>query len=150
MKTLKFVILVLAAVVSTGAFAQKKKKIKEKKSDRIEIVSIYFNLYTDSLKKGFYNYINVDGQMSDGSWLPLDSTHIIFTSNAGDFNGNAIFLDSSWKEETIKVKAVLRSNPAIWKETTIYIRKRGFDEPLKTGEQILDEMKKKSKKTSKG
>jgi hypothetical protein len=147
MKTLKFAFLILAAVMTTTACAQKKKKkSKEEKHFSTEIESIHFNLYTDSLKKGFYNYINVDGKMTDGSWMPLDSTHIIFTSNAGLFKGNDIFLDSSWKQETIKVKAVLRSNPTVWKEITIYIRKRGFDEPLKTDEQILDEMKKKAKK----
>jgi hypothetical protein len=150
MKILKFTILILAAVLSTGAFAQKKKSKYKQKNSTPEIVNIYFNLYTDSLKKGFYNYISVDGEMSDGSWLPLDSSHIIFTSNAGSFKGNDIFLDSSWKEETIKVKAVLRSNSTIWKETTIYIRKRGFDELLKTNEQILDEMKNKAKKSKKG
>ena len=30
--------------------------------------SIFFNLYTDSLKKGTYNYINVDGQFTDGAF----------------------------------------------------------------------------------
>jgi hypothetical protein len=147
MKTLKFAFLILAAVMTTTACAQKKKKkSKEEKHFRTEIESIHFNLYTDSLKKGFYNYINVDGKMSDGTWMPLDSTQILFTSNAGSFKGNDIFLDSSWKQETIKVKAVLKNNPTIWKEITIYIRKRGFDEPLKTDEEILDEMKKKAKK----
>ena len=146
MKTLKFAFLILAAVVTTTACAQKKKKSKENKQALTEIESIHFNLYTDSLKKGFYNYINVDGKMTDGTWMPLDSTQILFTSNAGRFMGNDIFLDSSWKEETIRVKAVLRKNPTIWKEITIYIRKRGFDEPLKTDEEILEEMKKKAKK----
>lgn len=107
-----------------------------------KVDSLYFNLYTDSLKKGFYNYINVDARMSDGSWRPLDSTFLKFTSNAGPFRGNDLFIDSSYKGETVHVKAVLKSNPAIWKETTIYIRKRPFSEPLKTNEEILDEMRK--------
>jgi hypothetical protein len=38
------------------------------------------------------------------------------------------------------VKAVLKSNPSIQKEIVIYIRKRGFTEPLKTNEEIFDEM----------
>lgn len=113
-----------------------------------KVDSIYFHLYTDSLKKGFYNYINVDGKLTDGSWQPLDSTQIIFTSNTGFFRGNDLFIDSSYKDETVKVKAILKSNPAIWKETTIYIRKRGFTEPLKTKEEILDEMQHGKKKGS--
>jgi hypothetical protein len=103
--------------------------------------SIYFHLYTDSLKKGFYNYINVDGKLSDGSWRPLDSTQVLFTSDAGFFRGNDLFIDSAYKGQTVRIKAVLKTNPAIWKETSIYIRKRGFTEPLKTNEEILDEIR---------
>jgi hypothetical protein len=104
------------------------------------VESIYFNLYTDSLKKGFFNYINIDGKLSDGSWQPLDSSQITFIANTGHFQGNDLFIDSSYKGEKVTVKAILRSNPQIWKEVIIYIRKRGFDEPLKTNEEILDEM----------
>jgi hypothetical protein len=107
---------------------------------------IQFNLYTDSLKKGFYNYISVDGKYSDGSWLPLDSSHIKFTANTGYFKGNDIFIDSAYKGDSIVVKAILRSNPAVCKEVTIYIRKRGFDEPLKTNEEILQDMRNRSRK----
>lgn len=114
-----------------------------------KIENIYFNLYTDSLKKGFYNYINVDGKTTDDRWMPLDSTTIILTTNGGTFKGNNLFIDSSYTAETVKVKAVLRSNPAIWKETVIYIRKRGFDEPLKTSEEILEDMKRQKVKVKK-
>jgi hypothetical protein len=111
-----------------------------------KVESIYFNLYTDSLKKGFFNYISVDGKTAEGKWMPLDSSQVIFISDAGFFKGNDLFIDSSYKGETVRVKAILKSNRSIWKETVIYIRKRGFDEPLKTNEEILDEMKHKSKK----
>ena len=111
-----------------------------------KVDSIYFNLYTDSLKKGFYNYISVDGKMSDGSWSPLDSTQVLFISDAGFFKGNDLFIDSTYTAETVRVKAVLKSNPRIWKETVIHIRKRGFTEPLKSNEEIFEDMKKKSAK----
>jgi hypothetical protein len=111
-----------------------------------KVESIYFNLYTDSLKKGFFNYISVDGKTAEGKWMPLDSSQVVFISDAGFFKGNDLFIDSSYKGETVRVKAILKSNRSIWKETVIYIRKRGFDEPLKTNEEILDEMKHKSKK----
>jgi len=105
-----------------------------------KVESIHFNLYTDSLKKGFFNYISIDGKLADGSWQPLDSSQITFIANTGFFKGNDLFIDSSYNGETVKVKAILRSNPRIWKEITIYIRKRGFDEPLKTNDEVLDEM----------
>ena len=37
-----------------------------------KVDSIYFHLYTDSLKKGQHNYINVDGKLSNGSWMPVN------------------------------------------------------------------------------
>ena len=118
------------------------------KANAQKVDSIYFNLYTDSLKKGFYNYINVDGKLSNGQWTPLDTTQVRFISDAGFFKGNDLFIDSSYKGETARVKIILKSNPSVWKETVIYIRKRGFTELLKTNDEILDEMrgKKKSKK----
>ena len=112
-----------------------------------KVDSIYFHLYTDSLKKGFYNYINVDGKLSDGTWAPLDSTQVLFISDAGFFKGNDLFIDSSYKAETVRVKAVLRSNPSVHKEVVIHIRKRGFTEPLKTNEEIMDEMRRSSAKS---
>jgi hypothetical protein len=129
------ILVVLGFVLMGGAAAAQK------------VDSIYFNLYTDSLKKGFFNYISVDGKLSDGSWLPLDSTQIRFLSDGGYFKGNDLFIDSSYTGETVRVKAVLRSNPRVWKETVIYIRKRGFTEPLKTNDEILDELRKKSRKS---
>ena len=52
-------LLILLAVISTTS------------SQAQSVDSIYFNLYTDSLKKGVYNYINVDGLLSTGSYIPL-------------------------------------------------------------------------------
>ena len=111
-----------------------------------KIESIYFNLYTDSLKKGFYNYISVDGKDAQGQWHPLDSSKILFSSNGGFFKGNDVFIDSSYTGDCIKVKAVLKENPSVWKETVVYIRKRPFTEPLKSSDEILNEMKDKRKK----
>ncbi|HEU4904469.1 MAG TPA: hypothetical protein VFT06_16805, partial [Flavisolibacter sp.] len=102
-----------------------------------------FHLYTDSLKKGFYNYINVDGRTTNGNWMPLSSQELDFSTNNDTclkFQNNDLFIDSAYAKETVTVKATLKSNPRVWKEVTIYIRKRGFDEPLKTNQEILDEM----------
>ena len=115
-----------------------------------KIEAIQFNLYTDSLKKGFYNYINVDGKLDDGTWLPLDSTHVTFISDEGFFRGNDLFIDSTFTGEFVRVKAILKTNPSITKSVKIYIRKRGFDEPLKTDEEILDGIRSEQKKKKKG
>ena len=118
-----------------------------------KIDSIYFHLYTDSLKKGFYNYINIDGKTTDGKWMPLSSNEILFTSNDSllRFQNNDLFIDSAYLQESVTVKAVLKTNPKVWRKAIIYIRKRGFDEPLLSNEEILKEYRKPSgtKKTNK-
>lgn len=109
------------------------------KAQKIE--AIFVNLYTDSLKKGTYNYINIDGQLPDGRFIPLDSTHLLFTASAGKFSGNSLCLDRDINEKKIIIKAVLKQNPAIFKEFEIYIKQLP-DGPLQT----LDEFKKQLKK----
>lgn len=111
-----------------------------------KIESIYFNLYTDSLKKGFYNYINVDGKTTTNEWMPLDSTTIKFTANTGRFQSNDLFIDSAYVGDSVVVKAVLKANPGIWKQVTVYIRKRGFDEPLRSSDEILNDIRTNSRK----
>ncbi len=107
-----------------------------------KVDSIYVNLYTDSLKKGTYNYINVDGLMSDGYYQPLDSTHIIFSSNFGSFHGNSLFLPIDFNEPKVHIKVAYRGNKAMCKEWDMYIKK-AVDGPLKTQEELLSEMRKK-------
>ena len=115
-----------------------------------KIESIYFNLYTDSLKKGgIHNYINVDGKTTDGKWQPLSSKEIQFSTSCGIFEGNDLILPDSPTHEKVTIKAILKSNPEIWKEITIWIKKKKDNEQLKTAEQILEEMKKDSKKNKK-
>ncbi|HSU27949.1 MAG TPA: hypothetical protein VLJ68_06185 [Chitinophagaceae bacterium] len=88
-----------------------------------KVDSIYFHLYTDSLKKGTHNYINVDGKLSNGRWLPLTSKEIQFSTTYGAFEGNELILPERPTVDKLTVKAVLISNPLIWKEKTIWIKK---------------------------
>ena len=111
-----------------------------------KVDSIYFNLYTDSLKKQVHNYINIDGKFSNGTWLPLTEKDILFTSSAGKFEGNSLILDSACTEKKVTIKAVLKSNPAIWKEVTIYIKTTPDNERLKTMEEVLDPPSQRRKK----
>ena len=111
-----------------------------------KIESIYFNLYTDSLKKGTYNYINVDGQLSNGKYLPLDSSHIIFWATEGKFYGNTLWIDKDFKHDRVLIKVVLKGNPQLNKEFTMYVKKKPDDEKLKTEEELLNEIQTKSKK----
>ncbi len=101
-----------------------------------QVESIHVNLYTDSLKKGTFNYINIDGRLSNGKYLPLDSTHLIFWSSAGKFSGNSLWIDKNIHTEKVDIKVYLRNNPALVKTFTIYIKQMP-DPELKTMDEIL-------------
>ncbi len=134
---LPFLLLLTSSVACTVAKAQK-------------VDSIYVNLYTDSLKKGTYNYINVDGLLSNGRYMPLDSSHILFTASAGKFVGNTLFIDKDFTAEKVTIKAALRKNPAIFKEFVMYIKIKPDNENLKTVDELLNGMQPHKSKRKKG
>ncbi|HRO44226.1 hypothetical protein [Agriterribacter sp.] len=122
----------LVAFCSTG-FAQK-------------VDSIYFNLYTDSLKKGTYNYINIIGKLSNGSFRPMDSTQLIFTSSYGKFYGNSLWLPFEPAVEKVEITVKSRQNPSQILYRTIYIKKADDDAKLKTVDEIMAEPPKRTKR----
>ena len=119
----KIILLVLISAATSPLFAQK-------------VDSIYFHLYTDSLKKGQHNYINVDGKLSNGRWMPLTNKEIIFSCASARFEGNELLIPTDFKEEKVTVTAVLKSNPFVWIEKTIWI-KRKPDGDLPTKDEIM-------------
>ena len=110
-------------------------------SEAQKIDSIYVHLYTDSLKKGTYNYINIDGKLSDGRYLPLDSTDILFSASDGKFFGNSLWIDRDFKKAKVSIKAVLRSNPSISRQFEIYIKTIPDPVKLKSLDELLNESK---------
>jgi hypothetical protein len=99
--------------------------------------SIYVNLYTDSLKKGAYNYINIDGKLPGGKYVPLDTASLIFSASDGKFYGNCLWLNPEFSKEKVSIKVVVKANPALHKEFTMYIRKKPDNEKLKTVEELM-------------
>src|SRR4029077_10319238 len=75
-----------------------------------KIDSIFFHLYTDSLKKGTHNYINVDGKSSDGRWIPLTGAQLIFSASAGRFENNDLVLPAEFADEKVTISVVLRAD----------------------------------------
>jgi len=126
----KILLVIIIGCIASTSFGQK-------------VDSIYFHLYTDSLKKGQHNYINVDGKLSNGQWQPLTNKEIDFTSSDGSFEGNDLIIPSDFKKDKVKIKAALRSNPAIWKEITIWIKTIPDPDRLPTKDEILKTSKKK-------
>ena len=111
-----------------------------------KIDSISFHLYTDSLKKGVHNYINVDGKTSDGRWLPLTSKEIAFSASAGNFERNDLVLPADFAEEKVTIKAILKSTPSVWKQTVIWIKKKPDNEILPTQDDVLNKNSSPSRK----
>ncbi|MEP6750808.1 MAG: hypothetical protein ABJB86_23940 [Bacteroidota bacterium] len=133
MKTFSIVAVFMAFF--TGAKAQK-------------VDSIFFHLYTDSLKKGTYNYINVDGKLGNGRWLPLTSKEIIFTASAGTFEGNSLFVAKDQPDQRVTIKAVLKADTSVAIQTILYIKKNGNTEALRTEADIIRSPQKRRKQLS--
>jgi hypothetical protein len=120
----KFILLLIIIGAAFPLFAQK-------------VDSIYFHLYTDSLKKGQHNYINVDGKLSNGRWMPLSDKDIQFSCSLASFRGNELIIPEDFKPEKVTIKAVLKSNPAVSIEKTVWIKIKP-DGDLPTREDILN------------
>jgi hypothetical protein len=99
--------------------------------------SLFFNLYTDSLKKGTYNYINVDGHYSNGNYQPLTAEELTFWASAGQFDRNSLFIDSNVKDEKVTIRITLKKDPKVTRETVIYIKKYDVPERLPTVDEVM-------------
>ena len=112
-----------------------------------KIDSVYVNLYTDSLKKGTYNYINVDGLLSNGKYIPLDTNHIIFKCSHVKFYVNNLWIDRNINTAKVDIQLLLKKDNSVIKNLEMYIKTKE-EEPLKTEQELLDEMEqqRKSKK----
>lgn len=140
LKTIIYLLVFTGFALSASAQRRKNKEVlKDTIPARAD--SIAFHLYTDSLKRNVHNYINVDG-MTEGKWLPLTAKDLTFSSSAGRFEGTSLILDSGFKGPSVTVKAILKSNPAIWKEITIYLKTVETEEHLKSAEEVMKDYQK--------
>ncbi len=130
---MKKIIFIVFVLLSFKAMSQK-------------VESIYLNLYTDSLKKGVHNYINVDGKYSNGAYLPLMSNEVMFTSTAGKWDGNSLILDKDFKTDSVVITVWLKDRIEVKKSVTMYLKKIEVEPPLKTEKELLEEWTKNSKK----
>ncbi len=119
-----FIILILLFTTASKLSAQK-------------LDSMYFNLYVDSLKKGTFNYINVEGKFSNGSYMPLTADELEFTCDSAKFDRSSLFIDSNFAPRYVKVYAVYKKDPTKKAEIRIPIRQYVAEEKLKTEEEVL-------------
>lgn len=111
-----------------------------------KVGKIFVNLYTDSLKKGTFNYINVDGLLSNGKYIPLDSTHLVYWASEGKFSGNSLWIDKDFKHESVFIKVAVKGSPELSSEFTMFIKKKPDDEKLANEEELLKGIEKSKKK----
>lgn len=104
-----------------------------------KVDSIVFHLYTDSLKKGTHNYINVDGKLSNGSWQPMTAKEVKFGSSACEFSGNELVIPPNFSGDKIVVWAELKTDPSQRIERTIWIKKKPDPEFLPTKDEVMRE-----------
>ncbi|MCX6319737.1 MAG: hypothetical protein NTW29_20830 [Bacteroidetes bacterium] len=120
----KALLLLLVTIAVSPLFAQK-------------VDSLFFHLYTDSLKKGQHNYINVDGKLSNGKWMPMTSKEVQFSCNEAEFKGNELIIPDDFKQDKVTVRVFLKANPFLVIEKTIWIKTKP-DGPLPTRDQIMN------------
>lgn len=114
-----------------AAFAQQRPRLK----------TVYFNLYTDSLKPVLNYYVNVEGQTISGNYLPLDTTDVTLRADWGEMRGNEWVIPRVLLYDSVTFTATSRANPALRDQITIWIQKRkdprdapGYEEPQKNPE----------------
>lgn len=136
------ILLLLSGAGRNCLFAQKKTGETLPKNDQT-VDSIAFHLYTDSLKKEVQNYINVDGHLAGGGWLPLTTKEISFATDGGRFYGNNLVIDKNSDKQKITITATYIRNKNLRCTTTIYLKTANEEEKLKTKEEALGNGKKK-------
>jgi hypothetical protein len=115
-------------------------------AQRIESMEV--NLYTDSLKKGTYNYINVDGKLSNGRYRPLDSTQVDFQASSGIFYGNSLYLPFDSPVDSVRITVRLKGTDQ-QKAFTLYTKKAP-DPTLPSEAEMLDKLERNSRRNKKG
>lgn len=103
--------------------------------------SLYLNLYTDSLKRGTHNYINIDGLYSNGKVLPVPDAALRFQSSYGTFKGNCLILPQVVTVNKLSITVSAKDNPLLSKTVQLYIKQKPDDEILKTPDEILGKPK---------
>lgn len=119
------------------------------KTNGQQIVDIRFNLYADSVKTTIDNYINVEGLLSSGHYIPLTQKEINFVSDFGKWKGNCLLVDQKDNLDKIKITATLKTNPQLKKSTVVYVQK--YDDPgvYMTEQDYMDQLRKRRPRSRK-
>ena len=116
-----------------------------------KIDSLFFNLYTDSLKKGSWNYINVDAKLSDGKYIPLTHEQLNIKVSNVKLQGNSVWIDWDFKDDSVVVNVELKKDVSVRRSITIWIKKKDLQLNAPLNDSLLQQInnKQKSKTTKK-
>ena len=76
--------------------------------------------------------------MSNGKWWPLTSKDLDFTTTVGKFEGSNLIIPWEFTGASVTVTATLKSNPALTKSVTIWMKILPDPDRLPTQEEILN------------
>jgi hypothetical protein len=114
-----------------------------------KIDSLFFKLYTDSLKKGSWNYINVDAKLSDGKYIPLTHEQINFKVSNGKLQGNSVWIDWNFKDDSVVVEMELKKDPSVRRSITIWIKRKDEQLNAPVNDSLLQQINNRPKSTKK-
>lgn len=108
--------LLLGLLLSATAGAQRGPQVRR----------IFFNPYTDSIKTVLNFYVNVDAELSDGGYRPMDTSMIELRADHGRMQGNEWIAPRQIDFDRVRFTASLKRDPAVRDEVTIFL-KRAID-----------------------
>jgi hypothetical protein len=114
-----------------------------------KIDSLFFNLYTDSLKKGSWNYINVDAKLSNVTYMPLTSEQLNFKVSNGKLQGNSVWIDWGFTDDSVVVEVSLKKDPTVRRSITIWLKKKDEQLNAPVNDSLLQQINNRSKSTKK-
>ena len=85
---------------------------------------IYFNLYTDSLKPVLNYYVNVEGELKDGRYLPLDTNDVRLTCSWGTLSNMEWVIPRVIAQDSVTFFVVAKNNAALRDSVTVFIQRR--------------------------
>lgn len=114
-----------------------------------KIDSLFFNLYTDSLKKGSWNYINVDAKLSDGKYIPLTHEQLNFKVSNGKLQGNSVWIDWNFKDDSVMVEVELKKDASVRRTIIIWIKRKDEQLNAPVNDSLLQQINNRPKSTKK-
>lgn len=85
--------------------------------------------------------------MSNGIYLPMDTTHIKYLSSAGRFVGSSLWLDEDFKPKSVDITVCLKTDSKQTYRFTMFVKQQPDNERLKTSEEIIEGIKQERRNT---